>query len=416
MKKATIFILMALAILKAHAQDYLISFTGAGASATVGAIKVDNLTSGASVTLNGGDVLHLTFTTGTGIPGSGKESLQIYPNPMGNQSTIAFDAPETDDAVISIDDLSGKTICRINNLLSPGYHSFRVSGFSKGVYIVKVSGKNYFYSAKLACQGSLQTEPKIEYLPSTKGMESSQIKSTAATIEMPYTDGERLLYKGTSGIYSTVVTDVPAGNKTTMFTFNPCTDADSNNYSTVQIGTQVWMAENLKTTKYRDGTGIPDVTDNFTWLNLTTGACCDYGNNPSNAGIYGKLYNYYVVEDTRNMCPPGWHVPTMDEWTTLIDYLGGVDVASGKLRESGTTHWASPNAGATNESGFTALPGGFRQGYGTDGNFYYLNDRGYWFSSSYMTATGISLFYNYIFVATNWDIMSWGYSVRCIKD
>lgn len=407
---------MALAIIKAQAQDYLISFTGVGASATVGTVNVDNLTSGATVTLNGGDVLHLTSTTGMGIPGSEKESLRIYPNPMLNQSTLAFDAPENGDAVVCIDDLSGKTICRINNLLSPGYHSFRVSGFSKGMYIAKVSGKNYFYSAKLACQSSLQTEPKIEYVSSTTVMESSQIKSTNATVDMPYIDGERLLYKGTSGIFSTVVTDVPAGNTATTFTFNACTDADSNNYSTVQIGTQVWMAENLNTTKYRDGSSIPDVTDNFTWLNLVTGACCDYGNDPSNAVIYGKLYNYYVVEDPRNICPAGWHVPTMDEWTTLIDYLGGVNVASGKLRESGTVHWESPNQGATNESGFTALPGGFRAGYGTDGNFYYLNKRGYWFSSTYLTATGVSMYYNYTYVATNWDFMSWGYAVRCIKD
>jgi uncharacterized protein (TIGR02145 family) len=357
---------MAFAILTVHAQDYMISFAGSGASSTVGTVKVDNLTSGASVTVNGGDVLHLTAITGTGIPGSDIESLRIYPNPMVNQSTLEFDAPENGDAVICIDDISGKTICRISNLLSPGYHSFRVSGFSKGMYIVKVSGKNYFYAAKLACQGSLQTEPKIEFVSSAKTKENSQIKSTAAIVDMPYTDGERLLYKGTSGIYSTVITDVPAGNTSTTFTFNACTDADNNNYSTVQIGTQIWMAENLNTTKYLDGSGIPNVTDSYTWLNLVTGAWCDYGNDPSNAAIYGKLFNYYVVDDPRKICPTGWHVPTMDEWTILIDYLGGVNLASGKLRESGTTHWESPNEGATNESGFTALPGGFRAGYGTD--------------------------------------------------
>jgi uncharacterized protein (TIGR02145 family) len=194
------------------------------------------------------------------------------------------------------------------------------------------------------------------------------------------------------------------------------TDIDGNVYHTVTIGTQVWMLENLKTSKYRDGTIIPNETDNFTWLNLTTGACCDYENEPSNSVVYGKLYNYYAIADTRNICPLGWHVPTMDEWTTLITFLGGVDSAGDKLRESGTTHWENPNAGATNESGFTALPGGWRQGYGADGKFYYLNRRGYWFGSTFMSGTGVSMHFNYSFVATNYDFMSWGYSVRCIKD
>jgi uncharacterized protein (TIGR02145 family) len=142
--------------------------------------------------------------------------------------------------------------------------------------------------------------------------------------------------------------------------FFKVSDVDGNTYKVVIIGTQVWMAENLKTTKYSDGTPIPLVTDNTAWSNLTTPGYCWYNNDSATiAQTYGALYNWYTV-NTGNLCPAGWHVPTDAEWTILITYLGGEDVAGGKLKEAGTAHWSSPNTGATNETGFTALPGGFR--------------------------------------------------------
>jgi len=147
--------------------------------------------------------------------------------------------------------------------------------------------------------------------------------------------------------------------------FNACVDIDSNIYPTVKIGDQWWMAENLKVTRYRNGDDIPIVTDDTEWKNLTTGAYCNYNNNSDNADIYGRLYNWYAVNDSRNIAPLGWHVPSDEEWQTLIDYLGGESVAGGKLKETGTTHWNSPNEGATNESGFAALPGGYRNDTGT---------------------------------------------------
>ena len=145
----------------------------------------------------------------------------------------------------------------------------------------------------------------------------------------------------------------------------PVTDFDGNTYLTIRIGTQVWMTENLKVTHYLNGDPLPGVSDNTTWGNLTTGAYCDYNNSPNYSIIYGRLYNWYSVVDIRNLCPTGWHIPSYPEWTTLFTYLGGGIVADGALRETGTTHWASPNSNATNESGFTALPGGARDEDGT---------------------------------------------------
>jgi uncharacterized protein (TIGR02145 family)/uncharacterized repeat protein (TIGR02543 family) len=138
-------------------------------------------------------------------------------------------------------------------------------------------------------------------------------------------------------------------------------DADSNVYTEVKIGTQVWMVENLKTTKLNDGTLIPLVTDSVAWADggLQLEAYCWYDNNSANKIPYGALYTWNVVY-TGKLAPKGWHVPYSNEWDTLIALLGGSDVAGGKMKETGTTHWNSPNIGGTNSSGFMAVPGGMR--------------------------------------------------------
>ena len=198
------------------------------------------------------------------------------------------------------------------------------------------------------------------------------------------------------------------------------TDIDVNVYSTVTIGTQVWMAENLKVTHYRNGEPIPKVTDNTEWCNLTTGAYCNYDNDANNATTYGSLYNWYAVDDSRNIAPAGWHVPTDEEWQTLVDYLGGSGVAGGKLKETGTTHWKSPNEGATNESGFSALPGGYHfhdGGYSSMGS-----SAAFWSSSDYISfsgsfyALGRALLHDYSKVYRHGYDERYGYSVRCVRD
>ena len=188
-------------------------------------------------------------------------------------------------------------------------------------------------------------------------------------------------------------------------------DIDGNIYQTVQIGNQVWMAENLKVTHYRDGTVITNVTDNTAWGNLSTGAYCYYDNNSSNGDTYGALYNGYAVTNRHNIAPEGWHVPTDEEWQTLVDYLGGFGVAGGKMKETGTTHWDAPNTGATNESGFSALPGGYRRDY--LGNYSYMGDYAYFYSYD---ALGGRLNYNDSEVNRGSTSKGFGSAVRCVKD
>jgi uncharacterized protein (TIGR02145 family) len=192
-------------------------------------------------------------------------------------------------------------------------------------------------------------------------------------------------------------------------------DIDGNVYKTVTIGTQVWMAENLKTTKYNDGIVIPLVTDDKAWDALTTAAYCWYKNDATaNKNTRGALYNWYTV-GTNKLCPGGWHVPTDAEWTTLTTYLGGESVAGGKLKETGTTNWESPNTGATNESGFKALSGGDRE-FGT---FSYIGYSGYWWSATGTNATEAryrSMAYYGSKVGRNSIFKKMGYSVRCLRD
>jgi uncharacterized protein (TIGR02145 family) len=192
------------------------------------------------------------------------------------------------------------------------------------------------------------------------------------------------------------------------------TDVDGNLYHTITIGTQIWMLENLKVTHYRNGDPIPHVTDPTQWYNLTSGAYVNYDNSGANGDTYGRLYNWYAVADGPFLAPAGWHIPSKTEWQILIDYLGGEDVAGMKLKESGTTHWLAPNDSSTNESGFSAFPGGY---YG--GGFAEINVSAYYWTTTEMLANEALLIYmGYGHAGTSY--VTWykrlGFSVRCIKD
>jgi uncharacterized protein (TIGR02145 family) len=436
MKKTTTFICMMLAILEIQAQDYLITFAGAGDTSAVSTIIVNNLTSGATVTLNGGDILHLSSTLGIENLDFENKKLKISPNPMSYQSMLTFAASETGNTVISIVDLSGRFVCKVNANLTIGTHTFRISGISQGLYFVNVTGKAYNYTTKLVSQGNLQGEESIEYISSVTPSTSNPLKSTSATIDMLYNSGDQLLYKGISGIYSTIVTDVPTSSKTTTFNFVACTDNDNNNYPTVQIGmgksgTQTWMAENLRTTKYRSGTPIefPE-TDNFAWQNNTTGAYAWYGNDISYKDIYGALYNWHAVNNANGLCPSGWYVPSDEEWKILegtVDSQFGVGHAEwdandlrghdvGKMLKS-TTGWLD-NGNGTDDYGFSALAGGYRF---DNGNFF-LGDgyAGAWWGTTESTAgTAWARWLlrdsdkAYRLYSGTKEI---GFSVRCVKD
>jgi len=228
--------------------------------------------------------------------------------------------------------------------------------------------------------------------------------------------------------------DVTYGNQVSFTTYpddGPMSDIEGNVYQTINIGGQIWMMENLNTTTYNDGTPIPNVTDPVEWYNLSTGAYCNFDNDESNAITYGRLYNWFAVDDAHQLAPTGWHIPTINELATLVNYLGGADVAGGKLKETGAGHWGSYNT-ASNSSGYTALPGGRRLlSFVTNAAFFSaLGITGNWWSSSQgwnsdyaqwvrlQTNDFVESTFSGFSGGTGYDPHSKknGYSVRCVKD
>ena len=199
------------------------------------------------------------------------------------------------------------------------------------------------------------------------------------------------------------------------------TDIDGNVYHTVTIGTQVWMVENLRTTRYNDGAAIPLVTDGASWSALTSAGFCWFNNDAAKyKNTYGALYNWQAV-NTGELAPAGWHVPTDAEWTVLTTHLGGEILAGGKMKSTGTIEggtglWYSPNAGATNESGFTAVPAGERDNNGT------FNPIGFYGTcwSATESFAGYAWRRRMVYDGTGatamYSGMNYGFSVRCVRD
>jgi len=205
------------------------------------------------------------------------------------------------------------------------------------------------------------------------------------------------------------------------------TDIDGNVYQTIKIGDQWWMAENLKVTHYRNGDSIPNVTDAGEWQGLSMGAYCSYDNDEGQVSTCGRLYNWYAANDNRNIAPEGWHIPSDEEWKQMEMYLGMSQAEAdgegyrgtnegGKLKEAGTIHWFGPNIGATNESGFTALPGGYRYTINFHDKGHYA---GFWSSTendSHDKAWWRGLYRNLANVGRGSNNKQDGFSVRCVKD
>ena len=357
--------------------------------------------------------------------------MKVYPNPITDKATLEILPPLAGDAIISIYEMSGKVLTQFKGYLQNCPQVFSLSGIKSGFHLINVQGNGYQFSEKLLSNGKSNGTAKIskvsiniQSVAEKKTMKES--KGVQATVDMVYSSGERLKYTAVSGNNKTVMTDIPIANKTVTFTFTECKDGENNYYPVVQINTQLWMAENLKTTKYNDGTAIPNVTDPSTWQVTTSGGYCDYNNTPSNSTAYGRLYNWFALDNNaatkvasnggKNVCPTGWHVPIDGEWSTLTTYLGGESVAGGKLKEVNIANWFTPNTGGTNETGFTALPCGNRLDNGTYHDVGYF---GYWWSTTEYNATAAwyrIMSYNLTAVFRSNYPKQAGFSIRCLKD
>ena len=326
-----------------QAQNYEISFAGSS-SETINSVKIKNLTQETELTINGNDILNLRGTM-TGVQQIGSSnSMSIYPNPMNRNSHIKFNTFKSGIVTLNLFDITGKLIISEQNDLQAGMHHYTISNLTTGIYTLSVKSNGILYSKKLISQQSVKGQVAVSYIGSSVLAQDKHLKNTQAIVEMQYNDGERLRITCTSSDMKTVKSIIPTATTTEIFDFYTCKDYDTNDYTSVTIGNQVWMAENLKATHYPNGTAIPYVTDNTAWGNLgdnnTDDAYCYYNNNAGGeAGTYGALYTWAAAmgdnavssstnpSGVQGACPAGWHLPSDAEWTELTDYLGGTSVA-----------------------------------------------------------------------------------------
>ena len=391
------------------------------ANVTISGIVTDTAgtaIAGASVKLLAGGQNTTTGTDGrftllgndVGITVKPAQSQSYQPVVTLTKGMLKLHVREQSSIIIQTYNLQGCLLASMHKTLSAGDHNIALPGRSSGVYLYKVQINNNSYQIMGNSLCSYTSSPNTTQGTSTYSL-SKQGKA-----QTTINDTIRVRKDGYSDCLVPVHTSDTSGITVRMHWILTMTDTDGNVYHTVKIGTQIWTKENLKTEHYNDGASILNVTDSMEWINLTTGAYCWYKNNASNKSTYGALYNWYTV-NTGKLAPKGWHVPTEAEWDTLVEYLGGSYIAGGALKDTGTAYWQSPNEGATNSSGFSALPGSYRT---SSGRFDKIGIYGYWWSATaYDASYAYSCYLFYLYSGLNGNYANGkgcGFSVRLVRD
>ena len=417
-------------------------------------IFIENLTQGGDTTLYAPDtVLVLDYITSIGNNETIEENTlsvsQNYPNPFNGKTTVNLYLPEKDDIKITIRDILGREQAQYNNTLNQGNHSFAFYSGNQKYYLLTVTGRKTSRTIKMlnANINTVNSEKcKIVYI-GNKGNAIS-FKTRKAINDFGFNLGDELMFTAYTltaigNLGSSVIVDIPDMSKIYEFDIlgglrcpgmPTVTDIDGNKYNTVQIGTQCWMKENLKTTTYQNGTPIPNVTGATAWHDLTTAAYVWYDNDISWKNLYGGLYNWYATVDANGLCPTGWHVPTNYEWVALTNFIGGTGSPHGNELKS-CRQVNSPLGGGcnttehprweedtyygnygTDDYGFSGLPGGTRS---SDGPFSAIGNNGIWWPSTEVSsgiAWGRYLYFYAGDVTMYHDFKQEGFSVRCIRD
>lgn len=418
-----------------------------GQHVPLNSILIENLTQGGDTTLYAPDtVLVLEYFTGISEDETTGANIfrlfQNYPNPMQRQTTVILYLPERENVLITISDIVGKDIFNHEYPLDYGKHSFTFLPGNENLYFLTARTGQQSQTIKMFNSPSNAHGSdycKLEYNGYQTGI--VDYKSGKNPNNFVFDLGDQLQYTASSALGEVTIIDSPSGDQTYTFQYGsgtPCpgmptvTDIDGNVYNTVLIGSQCWMKENLKTTSYRNGSSIPNVTNATVWYDLYTGAYVWYDNDITWKDSYGALYNWYAAVDPNGLCPTGWHVPTHEEWTALTDYIGGTSEPHGnELKscrqvnsplgggcytsepprwESNSIHWG------TDDYGFSGLPGGYRYFTGT---FYDVGVSGFWWSSTEFSsyyAWYRFLYYDNGSVSENSQYRQCGYSVRCLRD
>jgi len=435
--KKILFLLAIFCTLQVNAQ--VITFTGTG----IGSITVENTLRSELLTFGPGDNLTLSLTTDINkAENMQSPGMKIYPNPMIDNSTLAFYPPAAGYATITVSDMTGKQVTQIKTYVENSTQAFSLSGVKKGLYLVSIKGSTYQFSGKLLSNAKSAGKASIEKKPGS-GMQAidakvSKMDSKGAQTgyNMLYNPGDYVKFKATSGVMTTKIAGrMILADTTVNFTFYPCTDASGNNYSAVVIdgtlGTQVWMGENLNTTKYRDNSDITAITnspvDTTAMRTNVDGYYIQF--DPAVIGFTTptKLYNWWAVTNTKHICPTGWHEPSHAEMTTFNMNTGQYRSCY-KLREDGSAHWTnqvySPNLGQT---GFDMLPTGFIYDNTASGTWMLNGTKAYmWTTTEYDVETWKGMWWSIESGAYNvsgQDAFKYsrlpkncGLAVRCLKD
>jgi len=453
MKKVTIMLLLLFAIINLNAQNFYINFTASGASSTLDNVFVENLTQGTSLTIQGGDTLHLIGTVDVIKHHGNRYDIKVFPVPMEEKSYLEFYNSTSTKATIGIFDVTGKQIIHDIQQIEQGLNIFELSGFSSGMYLVNISTQMDNYQTRFVSVNENHSYPHVNFKGVTSyDNTSNMIKSTKNLVQMSYTTGNQMRFTGYSGSLNSIVSDVPTSSKTINFVFSNIvcgtlyTDTrDGNQYTSVQLGNQCWMTQNLRY--------LPSVSEGVTG-NYTAPHYYVYGYNGTNVNdakanpnynTYGVLYNWPAAmagstgsssnpSGVQGICPAGWRLPSDAEWTQLENYLadngynfdGSTGGGGAKIAKSvsSTTLWFNSyntgavgnNLSANNSSGFNAVPGGFR--YQSSTSFSSIYDACSWWTT---TENGSweawlrSISYNYSSVNRNYNYKDLGFYVRCVK-
>lgn len=425
----------------AYTQDYEVTFAAHGIGSVVDSVQIENITQNKSISIAGSDVLNLLgFVDNKNIINE-NENFQIYPNPTGDIANASFYSTNSENVLIKIFDVSGKLIGEKTEYCSIGSNSFSISGLSQGLYIVNLQSESFKQSSQLIITGSNSNELAIKSATNDFSSEKIQ-KATKSTIPWQYNDGDILIFKGFSGGHSRIYVYYVNTDAIINFDFVLCQDSDGQKYTVTSIGTEIYMAENLRTTKYNNGIPIDKVDASPSWADLTAGAYCYYDNDSlTNAATYGTLYNFTAVI-TGNLCPNGWHVPSDTEWQDLFiflqnngyNYTGINDndndhTTFNQMTKSicSTTDWADSDIEGTpgstdypnyrNRSGFSAKPAGMLSPIvGSTSNMHIMAN---WWTSTEYSETNAKR----VVIITDMEGASFlnldktfGLSVRCVKD
>ena len=424
-------------VVNLQAQDFEITFTASGESAIVEDVKLVYLSKGDTIDMPGTDVLKLVRGS-SHIHSSlnAENGVLFYPNPMVEEGRFEFSTRISGPCNLEVYDISGKLVIRGIYELHAGKQTFSLSGLNTGLYILRASTPEKNLSARIVSVGKNPGLPFLRYENSElSAKEPGNLKGSQSVVEVQYTDGDWLLLKGISGDHKRIITIVPERSRNINFEFFSCKDYDDNHYPVTAIGNQLWMAENLRTSRFDDGLPITHIVSDSVWSKTTTPGYCRVNNDEENFGHLGKLYNWFATGISGNPCPDGWHVPDYDEYMEMHQYLidngynydGSTELNKAGKALSHSMYWkgfptldgaVGNNPLLNNTTGFSMLPAGRRNH--DDGEFVLSSTH----SMNWLSTTESGNANNANYFMTAWDSplhetltanKNSGFAIRCIS-